>query len=156
MRERGGRIVLMDFGAAAVAAAPPGALARGVFGSPHYLAPELLAGVAAPSKQSDIYSLGVLLFFLLAGSFPVDGDDLDAIRDIHRRGGRRLLRDVRPDVPCARRRRRALPVRGSRSALRQRRRVGTGARRDRGGDALPSRARARATPVGADGECSQA
>lgn len=99
MRERGGRIVLMDFGAAAVAAAPPGALARGVFGSPHYLAPELLAGTAAPSKQSDIYSLGVLLFFLLAGSFPVDGDDLDAIRDIHHRGGRRLLRDVRPDVP---------------------------------------------------------
>jgi hypothetical protein len=99
MRERGGRIVLMDFGAAAVAAAPPGALARGVFGSPHYLAPELLAGAAAPSKQSDIYSLGVLLFFLLAGSFPVDGEDLDAIRDIHRRGERRLLRDVRPDVP---------------------------------------------------------
>jgi Tol biopolymer transport system component len=99
MRERGGRIVLMDFGAAAVAAAPPGALARGVFGSPHYLAPELLAGTAAPTKQSDIYSLGVLLFFLLAGSFPVDGDDLDAIRDIHRRGERRLLRDVRPDVP---------------------------------------------------------
>jgi eukaryotic-like serine/threonine-protein kinase len=99
MRERGGRIVLMDFGAAAVAAAPPGALARGLFGSPHYLAPELLAGAAASSKQSDIYSLGVLLFFLLAGSFPVDGDDLDAIRDIHRRGERRLLRDVRPDVP---------------------------------------------------------
>ena len=99
MRERGGRIVLMDFGAAAVAAAPPGALARGVFGSPHYLAPELLAGTAAPSKQSEIYSLGVLLFFLLAGSFPVDGRDLDALRDVHRRGERRLLRDVRPDVP---------------------------------------------------------
>lgn len=99
MRERGGRIVLMDFGAAAVAAAPPGAAARGVFGSPHYLAPELLAGAAAPSKQSDIYSLGVLLFFLLAGSFPADGDDLEAIRNIHRRGERRLLRDVRPDVP---------------------------------------------------------
>ena len=42
MRERGGRIVLMDFGAAAVAAAPPGSLARGRFGSPHYIAPELL------------------------------------------------------------------------------------------------------------------
>jgi Tol biopolymer transport system component len=99
MRERGGRIVLMDFGAAAVAAAPPDALSRGVFGSPHYLAPELFAATAAPSKQSDIYSLGALLFFLLAGSFPVEGDDLEAMREMHRRGERRLLRDVRPDVP---------------------------------------------------------
>jgi eukaryotic-like serine/threonine-protein kinase len=98
MRERGGRIVLMDFGAAAVADAPHGLSRLGAFGSPLYLAPEVLAGTA-PSRQSDIYSFGVLLFFLLTGSFPSTGDDLDAIRAAHRQGQRRLLRDVRPDVP---------------------------------------------------------
>ncbi len=65
MRENGGRIVLMDFGAGRA----QGADAAGVAGTPMYLAPEVLAG-EPPTPASDLYSLGVLLFHLLTGKFP--------------------------------------------------------------------------------------
>ena len=45
-------------------------------GTPLYLAPEVLTGAMQPTVQSDIYSVGVLLYFLLAGSYPVTGGDL--------------------------------------------------------------------------------
>ncbi|MBM3819921.1 MAG: tetratricopeptide repeat protein [Acidimicrobiia bacterium] len=98
MREAGGRTVLMDFGAGedASAAAQGSALS----GTPAYLAPELLAG-GAPSVQSDLYSLGVLLYFLVSGEFPVVGSSLDDFRAQHAQGKRRLLRDIRPDLPAA-------------------------------------------------------
>ena len=36
-----------------------------------------------PTVQSDIYSVGVLLFFLLAGQYPVTGSDLAGLRAAH-------------------------------------------------------------------------
>ena len=60
----GGRIILMDFGAGEFIDQRPGASR---IGTPLYLAPELWAGGTA-SIRSDIYSLGVLLFFLVTGN----------------------------------------------------------------------------------------
>ena len=99
MREAGGRTVLMDFGAGEVADAGPsadGALA----GTPAYLAPEVLAG-SPPSVRSDLYSLGVLLYYLVSGEFPVTGGSLAELRERHAQGRRTRLRDVRPDLPSA-------------------------------------------------------
>jgi serine/threonine protein kinase/Flp pilus assembly protein TadD len=99
MREEGGRIVLMDFGAATVAKV--GAYPTvDVKGTPLYLAPEVFHG-AAPSVQSDLYSLGVLLYYLVSGEFPVAGNSLDDIRMAHLEGRRRSLRDARADLPAA-------------------------------------------------------
>jgi serine/threonine-protein kinase len=94
VREQGGRIVLMDFGAGRA----QGADAAGVAGTPMYLAPEVLAG-EPPTIQSDLYSLGVLLFHLLTRKFPYTGVDIDGLRDAHADGDRRWLRDLRPDLP---------------------------------------------------------
>jgi len=94
MREKGGRIVLMDFGAGRV----QGASAIGVAGTPMYLAPEVLAG-EPPTTQSDLYSLGVLLFYLLTGQFPYTSVDLEGLRAAHADGDRRWLRDLRPELP---------------------------------------------------------
>jgi Tfp pilus assembly protein PilF/TolB-like protein len=93
MREDGGRIVLMDFGAghAEGAGAPAG--------TPLYLAPEVLRSQPATSR-SDIYSLGVLLFHLLTGSYPCLADDLDKLKAAHADGARVYLRDLRPDLPA--------------------------------------------------------
>ena len=96
VRETGGRIVLMDFGAGIDAAA---GAHEGLAGTPVYVAPEILAGGAATSS-SDIYSLGVLLFFLVTGTYPVTGRHLSDIREQHAAGRRKLLRDVRPDLPA--------------------------------------------------------
>ncbi|MGE5815020.1 MAG: protein kinase domain-containing protein [Acidobacteriota bacterium] len=97
LREDGGRIVLTDFGTGEeVNAQGPTRLA----GTPMYLAPEILRGKPA-SIQSDIYSLGVLLFLLTTRSFPIDAKTMVDLARGHAEGRRRALRDARPDLPPA-------------------------------------------------------
>lgn len=98
MRERGGRIVLMDFSAGRRAAA--GADEAAASGTPLYMAPELFRG-ATPSVQTDIYSLGVVLFRLVTGQYPVVGNTVAELREAHRLQQRQELLDVRPDVSHA-------------------------------------------------------
>ena len=69
MRDRAGRLVLMDFGSGHDAQR---FAASTVEGTPLYAAPEVLNGEEA-SVRSDIYSLGVLLWYLLTASYPVNG-----------------------------------------------------------------------------------
>jgi serine/threonine-protein kinase len=95
MLEDGGRAVLMDFGAGREVGDPT---AAALAGTPLYLAPELLSG-SDPSVQSDVYSVGVVLYHLLTDSYPVRADVLHELRDAHRRGERADLRTARPDVP---------------------------------------------------------
>ena len=95
MRESGGRIVLMDFGAGRAQGT-----SASVAGTPLYFAPEVLAG-APPTPQSDVYSLGVLLFYLLTQSYPCLADDLETLRRVHADGPRAHLRDLRPGLPDA-------------------------------------------------------
>lgn len=64
-----GRVVLTDFGLAMdVELGSQGE----VFGSSHYIAPEQARSSAAALPQSDLYSLGVILFEMLTGSVPFD------------------------------------------------------------------------------------
>lgn len=99
MREDGGRIVLMDFGAGRErrAATESGA---SLAGTPLYMAPEMFAGAPA-DERADIYSLGVLLFYVVTGQFPVSGGSLDQVRGAHAAGTRVRLRDTRPDLPAS-------------------------------------------------------
>lgn len=95
MREDGGRIVLMDFGAGVELGDDP---VSSLAGTPLSMAPEVLRGQDA-TVRSDIYSVGVLLYRLVTGSYPVQGRRVQEVRDQHARGERRLLRDARPDLP---------------------------------------------------------
>jgi TolB-like protein/Tfp pilus assembly protein PilF len=90
-----GRVVLMDFGAGYDARADE---RPGLSGTPLYLAPELLAG-AAPSVSSDIYSVGVVLFYLLTRTYPVTGQSIGDLRRAHEAGAAADIRTLRPDVP---------------------------------------------------------
>jgi len=98
MREAGGRIVLMDFGAGQSLTDECDDPAAPVAGTPAYLAPEVLKGHPR-SASSDIYALGVLLYHLVTRSYPVEGYSVIALVDAHQRGERRHLRDARPDLP---------------------------------------------------------
>ncbi len=82
MREVGGRIVLMDFSGAWTSDA--GETPANLSGTPLYMAPELFEN-RPPTVASDIYSLGVLLFYLLAGRLPVEGASLAELKDAHAR-----------------------------------------------------------------------
>ena len=95
MREDDGRIVLMDFGAGQRVREE--ASSR-LIGTPLYLAPEILEGGPA-TVRSDVYSLGVLLFYLLSASYPVRATSLREVRAAHRDQASRSLLSIRPDVP---------------------------------------------------------
>ena len=97
MRDSAGRIVLMDFGCGREEGAER---ADDLTGTPHYLAPELYLGHPA-SRASDIYSVGVLLYYLVSGSYPVEGATPAEIANAHWTGTRRLLVDRRPDLSPA-------------------------------------------------------
>ena len=100
MREAGGRIVLMDFGAVRPKALVDGLADGSVAGTPLNMAPELFER-AAPCVTSDIYALGVLLFHLVTKRFPVEAASMSGLVVAHAQGGRTLLRDLRPDLPPA-------------------------------------------------------
>jgi serine/threonine-protein kinase len=98
MREAGGRIVLMDFGAGELRTQYLTRRRRS--GTPLYLAPEIFNGQPS-SIASDIYSLGVLLFHLVTLDYPVPGDTFDALMKAHAHGPKFMLADLRPDLPEA-------------------------------------------------------
>jgi len=95
MREDGGRIVLMDFGTGREDLGDPHAE---LAGTPLYLAPEVFAGHPA-SARSDIYSVGVLLYHLTTGSYPVRGSTVADLQEAQAQRRRVWLRDERPDLP---------------------------------------------------------
>jgi len=101
MRQEGGQIVLMDFGAVSERTVlenrPPGG---SMSGTPVFMAPEQLEGENA-SVASEIYSLGVLIYRLVTGSFPVEAIRFGALREKHRRRESKPLRDARADLPAA-------------------------------------------------------
>lgn len=97
LRESGGRTVLMDFGTGEELKNESGS-AR-MAGTPLYVAPEVFGGKAA-TVQSDLYGLGVLLFYLLTGQFPVTAASIEQLLRAHLQGQRRRLRDLRPDLPA--------------------------------------------------------
>jgi len=97
MRERGGRVVLMDFGAGGEARLLAGR--RLLAGTPRYLPPEVLDG-APLSAASDLYALGVLLFFLFAARHPYADTEPAKLREAQRHGAPDL-HELRPDLPVA-------------------------------------------------------
>ena len=97
MVDASGRVVLMDFGTGREVSDPS---AVSLAGTPLYLAPELLSGKES-SPQSDVYSLGVLLFHILTRGYPVRAVNLHDLRLAHDRGERTALKDARQDLPRA-------------------------------------------------------
>lgn len=98
MRDDSGRIVLMDFGAGIELDELTEGPQRKYVGTPLYMAPELFER-QRPSPQTDIYSLGILLYHLVTCAYPLDGSSPTEVRLKHQSSDRRRLRDVRPDLP---------------------------------------------------------
>src|SRR5262245_33964904 len=90
MLEDEGRAVLMDFGTGRELAD----YGTDVAGTPLYLAPEVLAGGDA-TAESDVYSLGVLLYYLVTGAYPVRAETVSDLRLAHQRRERVPIRTAR-------------------------------------------------------------
>jgi len=95
IREPKGRVVLMDFGAGQLMADVVGG---GGAGTPLYLAPEMFNDAPA-NVRTDIYALGVLLYYLVTAGYPVPARSLDELKEAHARGRQRPLLVARPGMP---------------------------------------------------------
>ncbi|RME51721.1 MAG: serine/threonine protein kinase, partial [Caldilineae bacterium] len=93
-----GRVVLTDFGLALVTT--EGSLGE-VFGTPHYIAPEQARSSADAVPQSDLYSLGVILYHLLTGAVPFDDPSPTAVALQHITQPPPPPREINPDLPPA-------------------------------------------------------
>jgi tRNA A-37 threonylcarbamoyl transferase component Bud32 len=100
MREKGGRIVLMDFSTSRPLEDSPAVIRAQTEGTPMYMAPELFEG-GAPSPASDVYALGVLLFHLATNDYPVRARTAGELKERVLRDERQSLYDLRPDLPPA-------------------------------------------------------
>jgi serine/threonine-protein kinase len=71
-----GRVKLLDFGIAKLGGDPSGARTRTglILGTPQYMSPEQCRGASACDHRSDLYSLGCVLFEMIAGRPPFVGD----------------------------------------------------------------------------------
>jgi hypothetical protein len=91
-----GRPLLIDFGLALWSGEPDHACC----GTPAYMSPEQ-AGGTVPTGQSDVFSLGVVLYELLAGRRPFAGANLSALGDNILHAPLVPVREHNPNVPRA-------------------------------------------------------
>jgi eukaryotic-like serine/threonine-protein kinase len=96
MISRGNAIKIADFGAAFLKKSQPAQSAA--MGSPYYMAPEQMEG-HEPTFQSDIYSLGVVLYELLVGRRPFVADKLEALIERITHGHVVPPSEIRPELP---------------------------------------------------------
>jgi serine/threonine protein kinase len=98
-----GRVVVTDFGIAKALSSTTGPstlTATGVaIGTPHYMSPEQAAGDREIDGRSDIYSLGVVAYQMLAGELPFHAPTVPGILMKHITERAPLINEKRPDVP---------------------------------------------------------
>lgn len=98
MVTRDGRAILTDFGLAL--SVPEGSVGN-TFGSAHYIAPEQAISSAKAVPQSDLYSLGVVLYQMLTGKVPFDDPSAMSVALKHLSEPPPPLRHYNPKVPIA-------------------------------------------------------
>lgn len=101
--DRAGHVLVTDFGIATAAqkASVSQLTTEGmVVGTPHYMSPEQATGERADAR-SDIYSLGIVLYQMLTGVPPFDGESAQAILMKQATGTPAPVRRLRRRVPPA-------------------------------------------------------
>ena len=91
-------VKITDFGIAVAVSQDSLTQTNTLMGSVHYLSPEQARGSIA-TKQSDIYSLGIILFELLTGKVPFEGETAVSI----------ALKHFREEIPSVREQNKKIP-----------------------------------------------
>lgn len=95
-----GTIKVMDFGIARFSRIDGKTISDKTIGSVHYISPEQARGDFT-DERSDLYSVGVMLYEMLTGKKPYDGENAVAVALMHMQETPAAPRDLNPSVPEA-------------------------------------------------------
>ena len=98
--DQNGRVKITDFGISVMTAETTMTRTNTLLGSVHYISPEQARG-SVVTKQSDIYSLGIILFELLTGEVPYQGETAVVIALKHYSEHIPALENYKRDIPQA-------------------------------------------------------
>ena len=95
------RLVVTDFGIALLAGARrlTWRWLTSAVGTPDYMAPEQIQGKRGDAR-TDVYAMGVILYEMLAGRVPWEGDNPLAVMSQHLNAPFPAIHDIVPDVPA--------------------------------------------------------
>lgn len=93
-----GTIKVTDFGIARFSSVETRTMTDKAIGSVHYIAPEQAKGELTDGK-TDIYSVGVMLYEMLAGRLPFEADNAVSVAIMQLQEVPKPIKEVNPDVP---------------------------------------------------------
>ena len=94
---KNGSVKVMDFGIARMMS-KGNTLTKEALGSVHYISPEQAKG-GRVDNRSDIYSLGVVMYEMMSGRPPYDGESPVAVAIQHINGGAAMPSTLNPNIP---------------------------------------------------------
>lgn len=93
-----GNIKVADFGIARFSRSETRTLTDTAIGSVHYISPEQAKGEFT-DERADIYSVGVVLYEMLAGNVPFEADSAVSVALMQLQDDAKKLTDINPDIP---------------------------------------------------------
>ncbi|WP_251867032.1 Stk1 family PASTA domain-containing Ser/Thr kinase [Enterococcus malodoratus] len=100
LMDQAGVVKIADFGIAIALSETSLTQTNSMLGSVHYLSPEQARGSMA-TKQSDIYALGIILYEMITGNVPFDGESAVTIALKHFQDEMPSVKGFDPEVPQA-------------------------------------------------------
>ena len=95
---RDGTVKVADFGIARIMTAAQKTMTQEALGSVHYISPEQARGSHIDAR-ADIYSAGVVLYEMLTGRLPFDGDTPVAVALQHINATPLSPTEIDPEIP---------------------------------------------------------